>query len=213
VPTLGRLAAVTVPSLVLALAGLLVHPSHLDSGTAHRWAALHIVLLPVFPLVAAGFVVPLLGRPRGVAAVVAWIAAFAYACFYTGLDAVAGIAAGTAVDQSPQPVDRGLLVDPLYEVGNRIGRIGATAFIVAAVATCAALWGRHGLRIVPGGVVLLVAGWSFLDSHMFWPRGVFTTLGFAVGFALLLWATTVGRSGPPAPAAGPANRNRPRTDP
>jgi hypothetical protein len=192
---LGRLAAVTVPSLVLALVGTLVHPSHLDGGTAHRWAGLHIALLPVFPLVAAGFVVPLLGRPRGVATVVAWIAAFAYACFYSGLDAVAGIAAGTLVHHSTQPVDRGLLVDPLYEVGNRLGRIGAGAFIVAAVATCAALWGRHGVRVVPGGVVLVVAGWSFLDSHIFWPRGVFTMLGFAVGFALLLWAAAAERTG------------------
>ena len=94
---LGRLTAVTGPSVVLALVGMLVHPSHLDSGTAHRWAVLHIALLPVFPLVAAGFVVPLLCRPRGPAVVVAWIASFVYACFYTGLDAVAGIAAGTVV--------------------------------------------------------------------------------------------------------------------
>jgi hypothetical protein len=194
---LGRLAAVTVPSLVLALIGLLVHPSHLDIGTAHRWAVLHIALLPVFPLVAAGFLVPLLGRPRGVATVVARIAAFCYACFYTGLDAVAGIAAGTLVHRSAQPVDRGMLVDPLYEVGNRLGRIGAGAFIVAAVAACAALWGRHGVRVVPGGVVLVIAGWSFLDSHIFWPRGVFTMLGFAVGFALLLWVAAAGRHEPP----------------
>jgi hypothetical protein len=202
---LGRLTAVTVPSLVLALVGMLVHPSHLDAGTAQRWAVLHIALLPVFPLVAAGFVVPLLGRPGGVATVVAWVAAFVYACFYTGLDAVAGIAAGTLVHHSAQPVDRGLLVDPLYEVGNRLGRIGAGAFIVAAAATCVALWGRHGVRVVPGGVVLVVAGWSFLDSHIFWSRGVFTMLGFAVGFALLLWGAAVRRPGRHPPRQDPAS--------
>jgi hypothetical protein len=200
----GRLTAVTVPSLVLALAGMLVHPTHLDAATAQRWAVLHIALLPVFPLVAAGFVVPLLGRPRGVATVVAWVSAFGYACFYTGLDAVAGVAAGTLVHHSAQPVDRGLLVDPLYEVGNRLGRIGAGAFIVAAVATCAALWGRHGVRVVPGGVVLVVAGWSFLDSHIFWSRGVITMLGFAVGFALLLWGTAARRPGRHLPQPDPA---------
>ena len=193
---MGRLTAVTAPSLVLALAGMLAHPSHLDAGTSHRWAVLHMALLPVFPLVAAGFVVPLLDAPRRLATVVAWVAAFVYACFYTGLDAVAGIAAGTLVHHSAQPVDRGLLVDPLYEVGNRLGRIGAGAFIIAAVATCAALWGRHRLRVVPGGVVLIIAGYSFLDSHIFWPRGVFTMLGFAAGFALLLQAAATHRPGP-----------------
>ena len=33
--------------------------------------------------------------------------------------------------------------------------------------------------------MLIVAAVSFLDSHIFWPRGVFTMLGIAVGMALL----------------------------
>jgi hypothetical protein len=48
------LLAVLGPVL-LALAGL-VHPSGLSAATAYRWVWLHIVLLPVFPLLALGFV-------------------------------------------------------------------------------------------------------------------------------------------------------------
>jgi hypothetical protein len=57
------------------------------------------------------------------------------------------------------------------------------------VATAVALFPEHGARVLPGTVVLLVAGWSFTDSHIFWPRGVWTMLGFALGFALLAAGT------------------------
>ena len=50
---------------------------------------------------------------------------------------------------------------------------------------CVVLWRRHGVRVLPGAAVLFAACWSFLDSHIFWPRGVFTMAGFAVAFALL----------------------------
>jgi hypothetical protein len=189
------MALVTASPLLLAVAGV-VHPSALNGSTAHHWAVLHIALLPVFPLVAVGFILPMWGRPRNLLTVLVWAAAFGYACFYTGLDAVAGIAAGTLVERSPQPIDRDLLVIPLYQVGDKLGHVGAYAFVVAALMVCIALYPRHGMRVLPGGVVLVSAGWSFLDSHIFWPRGVVTMLGFAVGFALLVWATEVDRRVP-----------------
>jgi hypothetical protein len=193
VPKLGRLAAVTAAPLLLAVAGL-VHPSGLASHTADRWAVLHILLLPVFPVVAAGFLIPLRDCRGTGWTHLARVAAYGYACCYTGLDAVAGIAAGTLVRHAPEPFDRHLLIDPLYSVGDRLGRAGAALFIVASLATCAALRSRHGWRVLPGGVVLVVAGWSFLDSHIFRWRGVVTMVGFAVGFALLWWATAGGRA-------------------
>ncbi|MGB3444647.1 MAG: hypothetical protein WBA97_38395 [Actinophytocola sp.] len=48
---------------------------------------------------------------------------------------------------------------------------------------------RAGWRVVPGAVPLLTACVSFLDSHLFWPRGVFTMVAIAVGMFLLSWAT------------------------
>ena len=101
--TIRRIALVTAAPLVLAAAGI-AHPHGLSRSTAADWAQLHIALLPVFPLLTVGLLVPLWHRPRlglaGFATVVAWAGAFVYAAFYTGLDAVAGIAAGTAVEHA-----------------------------------------------------------------------------------------------------------------
>lgn len=189
------MATVVAAPLGLAVAGL-AHPLGLTASTAPMWAEMHIWLLPVFPLVAVGFVVPLWGRPgrdgAGAATVVAWSAAFAYACFYTGLDAVAGIAAGTAARNAAPGSDLGPVVTPLFQAGDGLGRIGVYAFLVAVVAASVALVLRHGVLVLPGSIVLLVAGYSFVDSHIFWPRGVVTMLGFAVGFG---WWTFAIRKG------------------
>jgi len=195
--TIRSIALVTAAPLVLAAAGI-VHPYGLSRSTAADWTQLHIVLLPVFPLLTVGLLVPLWHRPRhgpaGIATVAAWAGAFVYAAFYTGLDAVAGIAAGTAVEHVDETASLGPVKRPLYDTGEALGQAGAYALIGAIVATAVALFPKYGTRILPGTMVLLAAGWSFVDSHIFWPRGVGTMLGFAVGFALLAWAT--GRSAP-----------------
>lgn len=77
----------------------------------------------------------------------------------------------------------------LFATGDQLGRVGVYALAVACLATCAVLYRRHGARMLPGAVVLLAACWSFVDSHIFWPRGVLTMLGFALAFALLTAAT------------------------
>lgn len=169
------------PPLLLAAVGL-VHPQSLNPSTAAHWAGLHILLLPVFPLLTVGLLVPLWGRPRrnlsGAAAVVAWAGCFVFAAYYTGLDAVAGIAAGTAAEHGVAAA-----VHPLFARGDALGYSGVYA--VAALATCTVLFQRHGMRVLPGALILFAACWSFFDSHIFWPRGVFTMLGFAVAFGLL----------------------------
>lgn len=189
---------VTAAPLVLAVAGL-AHPHGLTRATAAEWERMHILLLPVFPLLTIGLLVPLWQRPRrditGIATLVAWVAAFGYAAFYTGLDAVAGIAAGTAVAHAHAEAGLGAMKRPLYDTGEALGQIGAYALIVAVLATAVALFPRHGLRVIPGTAVLLASGWSFVDSHIFWPRGVYTMLGFAVGFALLGWGAGRNASG------------------
>ena len=160
---------------------------------------LHIALLPVFPLLALGFVLLLPERPRAVlpaaSRIAAWICAAVYAAGYTGLDTVAGIAAGTIAGQPGDPSELRRLVLALYDTGNRLGRVGVYAFLAAVLAATVALGHRHGIRVLPGTVVLLVAGWSFVDSHIFSPRGVLTMLAMAVGFALWTWATVPRRGG------------------
>ncbi|MFI9587937.1 hypothetical protein ACIHCQ_40490 [Streptomyces sp. NPDC052236] len=179
---------VLVSATPLLLAGIgLVHPHSLTAATAEQWAGLHIWLLPVFPLLTLGLVVPLWGRPgrdvAGVATVVAWVAAFGYAAYYTGLDAVAGIAAGTVRHHAGAQPASG--VGDLFRRGDALGEAGVYALAVAVLATAVALFPRHGARVMPGTVVLLAACWFFTDGHIFWPEGVFAMLGFALGFALL----------------------------
>ncbi|MGC0397893.1 hypothetical protein RKD27_000537 [Streptomyces sp. SAI-126] len=199
-PTIRNITLATVAPLVLAAAGA-THPHGLSRATATDWTQLHIMLLPIFPLLTLGLLVPLWHRPRpdlaGFATAVAWASAFTYAAFYTGLDAVAGIAAGTAVEHAARTAAIGPIKYPLYHTGESLGQVGAYALLVAVVATAIALFPKHGARVIPGTVVLLVAGWSFTDSHIFWPRGVWTMLGFALGFALLATGTTRSQSAPP----------------
>jgi hypothetical protein len=198
---------VTAGPVLLAIAGVL-HPGGLSAATADHWVALHIVLLPVFPLLALGFVVLLPGRPRagvaGVATVVAWAGAGVYAVGYTGLDAVAGIAAGTVAGQDGDQAELRRLVLALYDVADRLGRTGVYALLLAVLAGTVALAARHGPRAIAGSVVLLGAGYSFIDSHIFWPRGVLTMLAMAAGFALWTWAATRDtRIDHPATSSGP----------
>ena len=174
---------VTAAPLLLAVAGL-IHPRHLSAATAGHWAGLHIALLPVFPLLVLGLIVPLWGRPRpdaeGALTVVSWAGCLWFAAYYSGLDAVAGISAGTVVDHGVHGA-----AGHLFVVGDELGRSGVYGLAVASFATCAVLWRRHGVRVLPGAAVLFAACWSFVDSHIFWPKGVFTMVSFAVAFALL----------------------------
>lgn len=191
--TLPMVALVAAVPLALAGAGL-THPHLLTAETADRWATLHIVLLPVFPLLALGFVIPLWGRPRrdaeGVATIAAWVCAFVYATFYTGLDTVAGVAAGTVARNTAARADVGPSIQALFDTGDVLGYVGAYAFAAATITTSLALLLRYGGRTLPGSLVLLTASYSFLDSHIFRPRGVLTMLAFAAGFTLTAIAAT-----------------------
>jgi hypothetical protein len=190
---------VTLVPAALALAGLL-HPHHLTQETAGHWVTLHLVLLPVFPLLAGSLLLLLRGLD-GLWVKVAWSGCYVYAIFYTGLDAIAGIAYGTLVAGTDDPA---LLADvggALDTVGGAVGLAGSTGFLVASVATTAALAARHGgRRVAAGGTVLIAASVLWLGSHIYWPEGVLTALGLGLGAGLLA-AAGAGRT-PPEPAAG-----------
>jgi hypothetical protein len=174
---------VAVPGLLLAGFGA-VHPAQLDAATAPWWTTLHVILLPVFPLLAVAQWSLLTPAPPWLR----WpgrVAAFGFAAFYGGLDAVAGIAAGTVVhaQHGATPV-----VGAVFTAGDLVGRLGSACFLAASALIAAAALRRAGWWAVPGAVVLLLASVSFLDSHIFWPRGVFTMIGVAAGMSLLWFA-------------------------
>ena len=176
-------AAVAVPPLVLAGIGL-SHPTHLTAESAPWWATMHIVLLPIFPLLAVAVWV-LLRHDR---TAVGWggrVAAIIYTAFYGGLDAVSGIAAGTVVQAGADPASQ--LVTSLFAAGRPLGVIGAFAFFAAVVLVLASAFrgGSRGWVFYAAAAGALVSAYLFTAGHIYWPKGVVAMLGLAVSFAVV----------------------------
>src|SRR4051794_41193888 len=87
-----RAVVVAAPAGVLAGRGL-PPPKELTATSASWWTTLHIVLLPIFPLLAVSLWLLLRGVP-GLVAWVARIAAYGYATYYSVTDVIVGIGAG-----------------------------------------------------------------------------------------------------------------------
>jgi hypothetical protein len=196
---MGRLVAVTSPALVLAGLGL-SHPHDLTGATAQWWTILHILLVPLFPLLGVAHWVPLRGEPS----IMAWIsrvAAFLYVTFYAVTDHIAGIANGWIMQESPAAsTQERPEFGWLFDIGNDVGGLGAWAFAVAAVATSFVLVGRTGRRALPGAVLLVAASVYLAGAgvHIYWPRGVLTMIALAVAFGWL--AATVPVAVRPVPS-------------
>ena len=84
-----------MPPIAVGLAGI-THPDHLTQEASLYWRNLHVVFLPLLPLLALGpwVIARSVDRKLGyLAAVLGYV----YACFYTALDVLAGIGAGGAL--------------------------------------------------------------------------------------------------------------------
>ncbi|HZN19257.1 MAG TPA: hypothetical protein VFB84_13940 [Micromonosporaceae bacterium] len=211
-PAWRLVTLVAAAPVALAVAGFF-HPDDLTVDTAREWTALHVVLLPLFPLLGGALVLLLRGM-GGVVPAVARLAAYAYAVFYTGLDAVAGVGAGrvaqTAQDAAAggaaaggagQTADGLEPVEPqlhaLFDIGNALGIAGSASFAVAAAATAVALLTGYGRAALPGGLLLVLASIPFLYSHVYWPVGGLTMLALALALGLLAWVVAAGRADAP----------------
>jgi uncharacterized membrane protein YGL010W len=192
---LGLYAAVILPPLALAVIGT-THPHHLTNASAVYWRNLHVITLPIFPLL--GFAPWLIMRFRH-SPVLSWAAAilgFIFAVFYTGLDVLAGIGAGgLKVD------GMGMATTTVFGLGDDLGRIGAIALIAAVLlAGIVTILGVGG-RAIPGAI-LVFAGSVFLwRNHIFFPFGVLGQLLLALGWAAMIAAI---RSAPRELRATPA---------
>ncbi|MFD9702708.1 hypothetical protein [Lentzea sp. NPDC059081] len=184
-----RTLLVALPGLVLAGIGL-THPHYLDASTAQWWQNMHIILALVFPLLGAAQWVLLDDSPKYVR-YPARAAAFGYAVFYGALDALAGIGGGamTLANGGRSPAD-----EPLFKIGNQLGHVGAWCFFAAslAIAVCALL--KHRLKAIPGAAFLTLGSFLFLDSHIYWPKGVIACTCIAIGLAATSYASASGKS-------------------
>lgn len=184
--------AVALPGVLLAVLGLM-HPDALAPSTAARWVQVHLLLLPVFPLLAVALGVLLRGE-SGVVAALARVAAYGYAVLYTALDVLAGIAAGVVTDRLRSGSQVAL---DLRALGTTLGTAGSAALLVAAVLTGAVLLRQHGPRTLPGTAALCAGAVAFGYGHVYWPVGGLGALGVAAGCALLALASVhTGSSAP-----------------
>ena len=183
-----HVALLLVGPVALALAGS-AHPADLTPETAGRWHAVHLVMLPLFPLLAVNVWVLLRGIRSGLdgaLALGARLLAFSYAVFYTALDVLAGIGTGALViagTASGLDVERPKSV--LFREGNELAGFGALSMLGAGALVAVVFVRRYGWVALPGALVLLASSISFLDSHVYPVRGVVTMLGFGAGAALL----------------------------
>lgn len=164
--------------LLIAMIGL-VHPAHLTAGDALLWRNLHIVLLPLFPLLAIGpwLVTRSIDRAYGRITVVL---GFVYACFYTALDVLAGIGAGGLKHEERD----GLGV--LFRLASDLGQVGSIALIGATALACGCAWRVAGPWTLVGTALLLGGSYGFMQEHVYWPAGGLSMLAIAAGWAALL---------------------------
>jgi len=173
-------AAAVLPPLVIGLAGI-THPPHLTADSALFWRNLHIVFLPLLPLLALG---PWLVT-RALDRTLSWVVlifGYVYACFYVSLDVLAGIGAG------------GLKVEHkdgtgvLFGLASDLGQIGSIAFIAATAVGAFSVVRVARSRAIPGALVALIGSYGYMENHVYWPRGVFSMFAIAAGWALMLVA-------------------------
>ena len=174
------IVAVALPPLALAGLGL-SHPGVLSAQSAAWWTTLHLILLPLFPLLGVSVWVLL----RDDKTAIGWggrVAAVVYVAFYGGLDCISGIAAGTVVQAGADPASDE--VHALFAAGRPLALIGAYAFFVAVILVLGSAWraGTRGAAFIVLAVVLLASAYLFTTSHIYWPKGVATMVGFAAGF-------------------------------
>ena len=189
---------VALPALLIAAAGT-QHPIFLEPDTAVVWRNAHLLLLPLFPLLALSVVLLLRGE-RGPLSWAARVLAFAYAVLYGALDSIAGIGAPKQVLEAAARGDERPPVDDLYAIGDQLGALGVYALAGAAVLTGVVLFLRNrSLLAIVGAAVVTVGSSFFLRHHVFPPRGVLAMVAIGIGMALLeLSRDGVDRAGAPA---------------
>lgn len=189
------LVAVVVPPLFTAALGL-THPARLTVEDADHWQMMHTVLLPVFPLLALGPWLVARAHDRTVGVVVGLLG-YVYACFYTSLDILAGIAGGAI--KAAEAGGLGIV----FPIAGDLGAIGSYAYIAATALAVGVASRSRLVRALPGAALVLVGAVMFWQEHVYRPWGVTSMVLLAAGWAWLAVVT--------APRAAPASSSTPRS--
>ena len=179
-PTLKTFIAAVLPPVIIGVLGI-AHPPHLTQDASLLWRNLHVVLLPILPLLAWGpwLVAKSIDERWGwIAFVLGWV----YASFYTALDVLAGIGAGGLKHEG----EGGLGV--LFSLAGSLGEIGSIAFIGASAVAAGCVSRIAGWKALPGSVIVLAGAFGFRAEHVYWPGGVLSMFALAIGWTLLIGA-------------------------
>jgi energy-converting hydrogenase Eha subunit C len=174
--------ALAVPPLILAGIGI-THPQQLTMASAEYWRDLHVVTLPIFPLLGfAPWIVVRFAHNLWLSWA-AGILGFVYAAFYTGLDVLAGIGAGgLKLD------NMGMATGTVFGLGRGLGAIGAVAFIAAVLLAGIVAIIRFGVPTIPGAALVFIGSLCLYQDHIYFPVGVIGQLCLAAGWVLLVVA-------------------------
>jgi hypothetical protein len=175
-----KILVAVLPPIVVGLAGL-THPDRLTQDAAGFWRDLHIVFLPLLPLLALGPWIVASSVDRRLGHVAAFLG-YVYACFYTALDLLAGVGAGALKSERAD----GLGV--LFDLAADLGQIGSLAFILATAVAAGCALSVARVRAVPGCVLVFAGAYGYMEEHVYWPGGVVSMLALAAGWGLLVIA-------------------------
>lgn len=181
-------ALVGAPALFALLLGL-THPLDLDASTADYWRNLHIVMLPVFPLIgAAPWLIARGGSAGRPVRLLAALGGYTFATFYTALDVLAGIGGGTLVAAGTPDV-----TGPVFRIADALAAVGVVGLVIGAVAATIAAVQTVGYRAAPGGLLAAVGSALILPGHIWFPVGSLALALFIAGYAVLALSLTRGR--------------------
>lgn len=175
-------ALLAAPGVALGIAGA-THPSGLRPDTAAHWFWMHLAGILVFPLVGVALAWLVRGR-RDPLAVGIVVSAYLYATFYTALDIISGIGNGYVTDQlGAEATPRPAAISLAFQIGTRLGDVGAWALFVSAILLGIDVLRRRGFAIstVTPLLLLLAGAWFLRSEHIFPPWGVLSCWAIGVG--------------------------------
>lgn len=188
-PRLRLLLLVTAPSLFALIVGL-THPLDLTASAAEYWRNIHIVLLPVFPLIgmapwliARAASINGVTRSSAVARPLRWVAAlgsYTFATFYTALDVLAGIGGGTLVLAGTPTV-----TGPVFRIGDALAMVGVIGLVIGTITATVVAIRVAGYRAAPGGLLAVVGAALILPGHIWYPIGSLALALYIAGYAVL----------------------------
>ena len=175
---------VGAPAVLCALLGL-THPVQLDASTSEYWRNLHLILIPIFPLIGAA---PwLVARQSGRwFSLLAALFGYGFATFYTALDILAGVAGGALVNAGEGP-------EPVFVIARAAGVIGVVSLVLACITAGVAAYRGAGLGTLPGAILACAGAALVQPGHIYAGLGTVAMLLLGGGFVVLALMTAPSR--------------------